>query len=150
MNTKIENTINYNVDYETNYNLFFDDSAFEGDETEEDKETIRTLLYQKDLLGIFNISEFDEDIINKKLRDIFVILKNNNDLLFCMKELSKKCIFSNEDIGLMMFFSFDYMYLSHPCISEYIKTGSISESNLNIFKESIIKESIIKESIKKE
>ena len=55
-----------------------------------------------------------------------------------MKELSKKCIYSNEEIGLMMFFSFDYMYLSHPSISEYIKTGSVSETNLNILKESII------------
>jgi hypothetical protein len=54
-----------------------------------------------------------------------------------MKELSKKSIFSNEEIGLMMFFSFDYMYLSHPCISEYIKTGYISEANLNILKKSI-------------
>ena len=129
--------IDYNVDYETNYNLFFDDNAFEGDESEEDKETIRTLLYQKDLLGVFNETEFDEDVINKKVRDLFVILKKNDDLLFCMKEISKKCIFSNEDIGLMMFFSFDYMYLSHPCISEYIKTGSISETNLNILKKAI-------------
>ncbi len=131
------NNIDYNVDYETNYNLFFDDSAFEGDETEEDKETIRTLLYQKDLLGVFNVTLFDEDIINKKTRELFDILKDNEDLLFCMKELSKKCIFSNEDIGLMMFFSFDYMYLSHPCISEYIKTGSVSEANINILKKAI-------------
>jgi hypothetical protein len=136
---KIENTIDYNVDYETNYNLFFDNSAFEGDETEEDKESIRTLLYQKDLLGVFNVTEFDEDIVNKKVRDLYIILKNNDDLLFCMRELSKKCIYSNEDIGLMMFFSFDYMYLSHPCISEYIKTGSILDANLNILKELILK-----------
>jgi hypothetical protein len=138
--TKIENTIDYNVDYETNYNLFFDDSAFEGDETEEDKENIRTLLYQKDLLAVFNENVFDDDIINKKTRELYVILKKNDDLLFCMKELSKKCIYSNEEIGLMMFFSFDYLYLSHPCISEYIKTGSISDANLNILKKTIIKE----------
>ena len=135
--SKIENSIDYNVDYETNYNLFFDDSAFEGDETEEEKESIRTLLYQKDLLGVLNENVFDEDIINKKVRDLFFILKKNNDLLFCMKELSKKSVFSNEEIGLMIFFSFDYLYLSHPCISEYIKNGSISDANLNIFKKAI-------------
>ncbi len=138
--SKIENTIDYNVDYETNYNLFFHDSAFEGDETEEDKENIRTLLYQKDLLAVFNENVFDDDIINKKTRELFVILKKNDDLLFCMKELSKKCIYSNEEIGLLMFFSFDYLYLSHPCISEYIKNGSISDANLNILKKTIIKE----------
>ena len=135
--SKIKNIIDYNVNYETNYNLFLDDSAFEGDESEEDKESIRTLLYQKDLLGVFNENVFDEDVINKKVRDLFVILKNNDGLLFCMKEISKKSIFSNEEIGLMMFFSFDYIYLSHPCISEYIKTGSVSETNLNILKKAI-------------
>ena len=135
--SKIKNIIDYNVNYETNYNLFLDDSAFEGDESEEDKESIRTLLYQKDLLGVFNENVFDEDVINKKVRDLFVILKNNDGLLFCMKEISKKSIFSNEEIGLMMFFSFDCMYLSHPCISEYIKTGSVSEANLNILKKAI-------------
>lgn len=138
--TKIENTVNYNVEYETNYNLFFDDSAFEGDETAEDKENIRTLLYQKDLLRVLNENVFDDDIINKKVRDLFLILNKNDDLLFCMKEISKKCIYSNEEIGLMMFFSFDYLYLSHPCISEYIKNGSVLDANLNILKESIIKE----------
>ena len=73
--TKIENMIHYNVNYETNYNLFFDNSAFEGDETEEDKENIRTLLYQKDLLAVFSMTEFDEDILNKKTRDLYVVLK---------------------------------------------------------------------------
>jgi hypothetical protein len=29
------------------------------------------------------------------------------------------------------------MYLSHPCISEYIKTGAISEANLRNLQEAI-------------
>jgi hypothetical protein len=131
------NNINYNVVYELNYNLFLNDEAFEEDETEEEKETIRTLLYQKDLLAIFNMNKFDDNVINKNIHELFLILQQNKDILLCMKELSKKSIFSNEEIGLMMLFSFDYMYLSHPCISEYIKTGAISEENLNVLKEAI-------------
>jgi len=139
MSTNEKNTtlLDYNTNYETNYNLFFDDAAFEGDESEEDKETIRTLLYQKDLLAVLNENEFDDDVINKKVRELFVFLKKNTDLLFCMKELSKKSMFSNQEIGLMILFSFDYLYLSHPCISEYLKTGSVSEANLNILKKAI-------------
>jgi hypothetical protein len=138
-NANIKNTmlLDYNTDYETNYNLFFDDAAFEGDETKEDKEMIRTILYQKDLLAVLNENVFDDDVINKKVRELFVFLKKNADLLFCMKELSKKSMFSNEEIGLMMLFSFDYLYLSHPCISEYIKIGSVSEANLKILKKAI-------------
>ena len=136
-NANANTLLDYNTDYETNYNLFFDDAAFEGDESEEDKESIRTLLYQKDLLAVLNENVFDDDVINKKVRELFVFLKKNTDLLFCMKELSKKSMFSNQEIGLMMLFSFDYLYLSHLCISEYIKTGSVSETNLNILKKAI-------------
>jgi hypothetical protein len=135
--TNIENTINYNFDYELYYNLFLNDEAFEEGETEEEKELIRTLLYQKDMLAIFNMNKFEDDIINNKIKDLFIYLKNSNELLLCMKELSKKSIFSNEEIGLMMCFSFDYMYLSHPCISEYIKTGAISEEKLKNLQEAI-------------
>ena len=131
------NDIDYNIDYEPNYNLFLDDSAFEENETEEEKENIRTALYQKDLLAVFNMSEFDEDVINKKIRELFLLIQENEDLFLCMNNISKKSIFSNEEIGLMIMYSFEYMYLSHFCISEYIKTGSISEANLNNLKQAI-------------
>jgi hypothetical protein len=134
---KANKNINYNVDYELYYNLFLNDEAFEEGETEEEKELIRTVLYQKDMLAIFNMNKFDDDIINNQIRDLFIYVKESNELLLCMKDLSKKSIFSNEEIGLMMLFSFDYMYLSHPCISEYIKTGAISEDNLKNLQESI-------------
>ena len=58
---KIIHNIDYNIDYELYYNLFLNDEAFEEGETEEEKETIRTLLYQKDLLAIFNMNKFDWD-----------------------------------------------------------------------------------------
>jgi hypothetical protein len=131
------NDIDYNIDYEPNYNLFLDDSAFEENETEEEKENIRTALYQKDLLAVFNMDEFDEDVINKKIRELFLLIQENEDLFLCMNNISKKTIFSNEEIGLMIMYSFEYMYLSHFCISEYIKTGSISETNLNNLKKAI-------------
>jgi hypothetical protein len=131
------NNIDYNIDYEPNYNLFLDDSAFEENETEEEKENIRTALYQNDLLAVFNMHEFDEDVINKKIRDLFLLIQENEDLFLCMNNISKKTIFSNEEIGLMIMYSFEYMYLSHFCISEYIKTGSISETNLNNLKKAI-------------
>ena len=131
------NDIDYNIDYEPNYNLFLDDSAFEENETEEEKENIRTALYQKDLLAVFNMDEFDEDVINKKIRELFLLIQENEDLFLCMNNISKKTIFSNEEIGLMIMYSFEYMYLSHFCISEYIKTGFISEANLNNLKQAI-------------
>jgi hypothetical protein len=128
----------YNVNYDCDYKLFLNDDAFEEGETDEEKESIRTALYQKDLLKIFYMNTFDDDVINKKIRDLFIILKKSDEISSCMKELSKKSIYQNEEIGLMMLFSFDYMYLSHLCISEYIKNGFISEANLNNLKKAIL------------
>lgn len=132
-----ENSINYNVTHDCDYKLFLNDDAFEEGETDEEKECIRTLLYQKDFLRIFNMTEFDDDIANKNIRNLFKHVTKSDEISWCMNEIAKKSIFQNKEIGLMMLYSFDYMYLSHLCISEYIKNGCISETNLNNLKKAI-------------
>ena len=37
---------------------------------------------------------------------------------------------TNEEFGLMLLFSYDYMYLTHICICEFIETGEISNENI--------------------
>jgi amino acid permease len=37
---------------------------------------------------------------------------------------------SDEELGMMLLFSYDYMYLTHICISEFIETGKISDENI--------------------
>lgn len=37
---------------------------------------------------------------------------------------------TDEELGLMILFAYDYMYLSHICISEYLETGEITEKNI--------------------
>jgi hypothetical protein len=34
-------------------------------------------------------------------------------------------------VGLMGLFAFDYFYLAHPCICEFLETGTITEENIN-------------------
>jgi hypothetical protein len=36
-----------------------------------------------------------------------------------------------QEFGLMLLFSYDYMYLTHICISELLDTGIISEKNMS-------------------
>jgi hypothetical protein len=124
--------MDYNVTHDCDYKLFLNDDAFEEGETDEEKECIRTALYQRDFLRIFNMTTFDDDVANNKLRELFTIITKSDEISWCMKEIAKKSIYQNEEIGLMMLYSFDYMYLSHLCISEYIKNGFISEANLNL------------------
>jgi hypothetical protein len=37
---------------------------------------------------------------------------------------------SDEELGMMLLFSYDYMYLTHICISEFIETGNIDDENI--------------------
>jgi hypothetical protein len=37
---------------------------------------------------------------------------------------------ADEEFGLMLLFSYDYMYLTHNCISELFENGKISENSL--------------------
>jgi hypothetical protein len=34
-------------------------------------------------------------------------------------------------VGLMGLFAFDYFYLAHPCICEFLETGTITKENIN-------------------
>ena len=37
---------------------------------------------------------------------------------------------SDEELGMMLLLSYDYMYLTHICISEFIETGDIDDENI--------------------
>ena len=41
-----------------------------------------------------------------------------------------KYMTSDEELGMMLLYSYDYMYLTHICISEFIETGKISDENI--------------------
>ena len=48
-----------------------------------------------------------------------------------MIKLSGQFFNIDKEIGLMLMFSYDYMYLTHICVSELLDTGSISETNIS-------------------
>ena len=37
-----------------------------------------------------------------------------------------------KEVGFMLLFSFDYLYLSHTCICEFLEKGKINEDSLNL------------------
>ena len=36
----------------------------------------------------------------------------------------------DDELGLMMLFAYDYMYLAHICISEFLETGKVTDDNI--------------------
>ena len=52
-----------------------------------------------------------------------------------MKEICSQ----DSDIGLMMMFSMELLYLSHPCFCEFLEKGTISPDKFTLLKEEILK-----------
>ena len=125
--------MNYNTKYVCSYN---DSDVFFESELEilndYEKNFVRDALYRRDLCNIFNIDDqcFDEKIITNMISTLFKNINSEKFLKSCITKISNKILCSSDlELGFMMLFSFDYLYLTHPCICEFIETGKINETN---------------------
>ena len=130
------------MDYNTKYVCSYNDSdVFLESEieilNEDEKQFVRDALYRRDICNIFNIHDqcFDEKKISIIISDLYENINGEKFVESCITKISNK-FFCNSDLelGFLILFSFDYLYLVHPCISEYIETGKISDSNESLIK----------------
>lgn len=119
----------YNTEHICNYHL--PDVFLETDNlTDEDKDFVRNALYRNDILYIFSMDEYDESVLTNSITILYERIKKCSDLLLIMNQISEQ--YNNTDplFGLMILYSFDYLYLMHKCISQFLLYDSISESDL--------------------
>jgi hypothetical protein len=98
--------------------------------TEDEKEFIRNTIYRQELLYILGMEEYNEAEINTAMNEIYNKAKENDELKKCMNKLAGQFMKADEVFGLMLLFSYDYMYLTHICISELFETGKIDKKNM--------------------
>jgi len=98
--------------------------------TNEEKEFIRNTIYRQELLYVLGIEDYNEVEINTAMNEIYNKAKENDELKKCMNKLAGQFMKADEEIGLMFLFSYDYMHLTHICISELFETGKITENSL--------------------
>ena len=125
--------MNYNTKYVCSYN---DSDVFLESEiqvlNDDEKNFIREALYRRDLCNIFNIDDqvLDETKISDNIKNLYKIINGQKFLNLCITKISNNFFCSSDlELGFMVLFSFDYLYLAHNCISEFIETGKISENN---------------------
>ena len=118
----------YNTKYVCSY---MDSDVFiETDNvTETDKDFIRNCIYRQDLLNIFKLDKFDETVISKHLATIYDKVILNFVFYDCIKKVSTT-INVDEKMALLVLYSFDYLYLTHICVCEFLETGKISTNNI--------------------
>ena len=122
----------YNTKYVCSYN---DSDVFLESEIEilndDEKQFVRDALYRRDLCNIFKIEDeyFDEKIITNIINALYVSINGEKFLESCIIKVSNNFFSNDLELGFLILFSFDYLYLVHPCISEFIETGKINDSN---------------------
>lgn len=159
---------NYNVNYVCNYNTLIDQVETikkdalqiikKGVLTIDEKEKVNQMeiscesllelsdvSYRIDLFNIFYIDKEEEDDKFDIIKEIQEIIYNRiisylpfkNCLLYANKstDLEEGYLY----MSFIMFFSYDYLYITHRCISEYLRLNFISKSLLNELNEQIKK-----------
>jgi len=106
---------------------------------ETDKDFIRDSIYRQELLNILDMEEFNENEMDQALHELYSKVKAHNcdELKMCMRKLAADFTSIDEEFGLMLLFSFHYMYLTHICISEFLETGNISDINMRNLKKMV-------------
>ena len=130
----------YNTKVECTYNT--PEVFLETDNiTDDEKSFIRNIIYRQELLNVLDIDyenndEDNEEKISEAIKDLYNRVKDSNCLRKCMVKVIQKhmnvgkYMTSDEELGMMLLFSYDYMYLTHICISEFIETGNIDHENI--------------------
>lgn len=116
----------YNLNYVCLYKLQKQEEN--GDEPDRQQE------YQTDILNIFEMETFDEEAIIDILDTVYLKLKDNEHIKKCMQT-----IYTNTFMGafpdmfeysFIIMYSYEYLYVTHPCVCDLLVRGEISEANL--------------------
>jgi hypothetical protein len=101
-----------------------------GEMTEKDKEGYQDAYYRYELLNILGLEEYDEKELSEAVSNLYEKIKDCTELKECMLKLAANFMSLDDELGLMMLFAYDYMYLAHICISEFLETGKITDANI--------------------
>lgn len=130
----------YNTTYSCTYNssdIFLDTDKV----TDTDKDFVKNVLYRNDLLHIFYLEDFEyeEELFITRIEKIYEIIKDHPEIVLCIEKLANNNISITNNIldltfGFMLLFSYDYLYIIHPCICDFLETNEISEINIQKLK----------------
>jgi hypothetical protein len=127
----------YNTKYECRY--YKDDVILPDDTvTAEEADYIRNILYQEDYLNIFSINNTDNcdfndefELLSKAIYNLYEKIQDSDVLKIFMQKAALNLMSDDLQLGLCILYSFDYMYLMHECVSEYLDTGLISLESID-------------------
>jgi hypothetical protein len=123
------NNVMYNTKVVCTYNtvdVFLDTDNI----TASEMEFVRDALYRQELLDILELEEHDEQLMSEALHKLYEQVKGSQELRKCMVKMARRLMTADEEFGLLILFAYDYMYLTHACICEYLETGEITQTSM--------------------
>lgn len=119
------------------------------DENEREKEDLCDLIYKYDLIIIFGLEDFLEEIIIEKMNNLYAIMIESPEIQSICLNI---CDYVNKNTTgvfnkinkddkfeyFMVLFSYDNLYLFYPCICEYLDKGTISNEKIEALKSNIL------------
>jgi hypothetical protein len=125
-----EETMDSNEEYDQDYNKDYDE------------EFTSKYLYDYELLSAFDMINYDDKIINKKITELYnyLYLSRNScpdidKLLILAENISLQYTLKKDELqGLMILFSFDYFHITHLCICDIFNNepfGYITKINMD-------------------
>ena len=77
-----------------------------------------------------SLDDSNEDI-KLEITILYNLLSSQQKMIECMKKAASLMISDDLELGLMILYSFDYFFLTHKCVSDFLEMGDISEQNMN-------------------
>lgn len=126
-------TYNYYDDRFHEYNLMHNVDLSIIDE--EDKTgDISDTLFKAELVGVFSLLDFNLKELSFKIREILSILEKD-DVMLELICLSKSLLDSDDNfVGIALLFSYEFFYVFHRCVGEYLTVGSVSPILISFLK----------------
>ena len=119
-NTTSEASTQFNFDMDVNYySLDVDD-----DDT-------RDTLFREQILSFFKMEEYNETIIDIKIDYLKPIIENNEDLKKLSIKFSNLMLQDKFDIGLIMFFAYDYFHETFLLLKDFLMENKINKDIYN-------------------
>lgn len=106
--------------------------------TMSEMEFVRDTIYRQELLDILGLEERDEALMSNALHTLYERLKGSQELRACMLKLARRLMTADEEFGLLILFAYDYMHVTHVCVSEYLETGQITKTNMDRLNERLL------------
>ena len=97
--------------------------------TDDEKDFIRNCIYRQEIVNLFNLEEFEPSQIYEEIRLIYEEIQFNDEFQYILEKLEDKFLLPKEDCFLLLF-SFDYLYMTHLCLTDYFTTGKIEQEHL--------------------